>query len=44
MMLGSQDYSCMRIHNLQCVTLVVAFGLRSDPFICYMAFCHTEDA
>jgi len=32
MMLGSQEYSCMRNHNLQCVTVVVAFGLRSDPF------------
>ena len=32
MMLGGLNYSCMRNQNLQCVTVVVACGQRSDPF------------
>jgi len=32
MILGGLKYSCMRNQNLQCVTVVVARGQRSDPF------------
>jgi len=32
MMLGGLDYSCTTNQNLQGVTVVVACGLRSDPF------------
>ena len=43
MMSGDLDFSRMKNHNLQCVTVTVACGQRSDPFLCYMAVCRTED-